>query len=128
VLYNAVEAGWWSEQVADHFHGAAMSFARTMLPRLALGADLLDAAVLRLSTGERQRLALIRALAHDPKVLLADEPTGALDGDATALVETILRERLAAGVAIVLVTHSPEQAARLGHRHFRMQNRHLVAP
>lgn len=128
VLYNAAETGWWGEAVADHFLGPGLEFARTMVPRLGLPSDLLDGAVLRLSTGERQRLALIRALACAPKVFLADEPTGALDQDATALVETILRERLADGVAIVLVTHSPEQAARLGHRQFRMQDRHLVAP
>ncbi len=128
VLYNAAETGWWSEAVADHFDGAEMAFARAMVPRLGLPPDLLDGAVLRLSTGERQRLALIRALAREPKVLLADEPTGALDQQATAVVETILRERLGAGMAIVLVTHSPEQAARLGHRQFRMQDRHLVAP
>jgi UDP-glucose/iron transport system ATP-binding protein len=128
VLYNAAEAGWWTEDVAEHFHGAAMDFARTMVPRLGLAPDLLDGAVLRLSTGERQRLALIRALARDPKVLLADEPTGALDEAAAALVEAILRERLAGGTAIIMVTHSPEQAARLGHRRFRMHDRHLVAP
>jgi ABC-type lipoprotein export system ATPase subunit len=128
VLYNAAETGWWSETVADHFLGPALEFARAIVPRLGLPSDLLDGPVLRLSTGERQRLALIRALACAPKVFLADEPTGALDQDATALVETILRERLADGVAIILVTHSPEQAARLGHRRFRMQDRHLVAP
>lgn len=128
VLYNAAETGWWSEAVADHFDGPALDFARTMVPRLGLAPDLLDGAVLRLSTGERQRLALIRALACAPKVFLADEPTGALDQDATTLVETILRERLAEGIAIVLVTHSPDQAARLGHRQFRMRDRHLVAP
>ncbi len=128
VLYNAAEPGWWSEDVAAHFPGAAMDFARTMAPRLALPPELLGAKVLRLSTGERQRLALIRALAGAPKVLLADEPTGALDQAATALVEAVLRERLAGGMAIVMVTHSPEQAARLGHRQFRMQARRLVAP
>jgi ABC-type iron transport system FetAB ATPase subunit len=127
VLYNAADSGWWSEAVADHFHGATMDFARTMMPRLGLPSDVLHGPVLRLSTGERQRLALIRALARAPKVLLADEPTGALDEAATALIETILREHLADGMAIVLVTHSPAQAARLGRRHFRMQDRHLVA-
>jgi ABC-type iron transport system FetAB ATPase subunit len=124
-LYNAAETGWWSEEVADHFHGAAMDFARTMVPRLGLPPELLTSPVLRMSTGERQRLALIRALAHAPKVLLADEPTGALDEEATAMVETILRERLATGIAIIMVTHSPEQAARFGHRQFRMRDRHL---
>jgi ABC-type phosphate transport system ATPase subunit len=59
-------------------------------------------------------------------VLLLDEPTGALDEESTRRVETVLRERLAAGVAIAMVTHSPEQAARLGHWRRRMENRRLA--
>ncbi len=126
VVYNAAEPGWWHEGVAEHFHGEALGFARAMMPRLALAPGLLDGPVILLSTGERQRLALIRALAMNSPVLLLDEPTGALDQDSTERVETVLRERLAEGVTILMVTHSPEQAARLGHRHFRMQARHLV--
>lgn len=125
VLYNAAETGWWHEDVASHFHGAALAAARAMAPRLDLPLDVLDGPVLRLSTGERQRLALLRALTHDPKVLLADEPTGALDADTTTLVEALLRERLVSGMAIIMVSHNPEQAARLGHRQFHMRDRHL---
>jgi ABC-type iron transport system FetAB ATPase subunit len=98
-----------------------------MAPRLALAPALLDAPVLQLSTGERQRMALIRALALASPVLLLDEATGALDEDSTLLVEAVLRERLAAGVAVVMVTHSAAQAARLGSRHLRMEDRRLVA-
>ena len=54
-------------------------------------------------------------------------PTGALDQDSTAQVEEVLRERLAAGTAILMVTHSAAQAERLAHRHLRMENRHLVS-
>ena len=71
-------------------------------------------------------LALIRALALHSPVLLLDEATGALDEDSTVLVENVLRERLADGVTIAMVTHSAAQAARLGHRHLRMENRRLV--
>jgi putative ABC transport system ATP-binding protein len=126
VVYNAAEPGWWHERVADHFHGEAIDFARVMAPRLALALSLLDAQVVQLSTGERQRMALIRALVLASPVLLLDEVTGALDEDSTALVEGVLHERLAAGVSIAMVTHSVAQAARLGHRHLRMENRHLV--
>jgi ABC-type lipoprotein export system ATPase subunit len=59
-------------------------------------------------------------------VLLLDEPTGALDEDTTRIVEGVLRQRLAAGTTIAMVTHSAEQAARLGHRHMRMQDRRLA--
>ena len=97
-----------------------------MAPRLALAPTLLNEPVVQLSTGERQRMALIRALALHSPVLLLDEPTGALDEDSTVLVEDLLRERLAAGVTITMVTHSAAQAARLGHRHLRMENRRLV--
>ena len=126
VVYNAAEPGWWSETVADHFQGATLAFARTMAPRLGLAATHLDGPVMRLSTGERQRLALIRALAVGSPMLLLDEPTGALDEQSTQLVEAVLREVIANGTTIAMVTHSPEQAVRLGHRHLRMAARHLV--
>ena len=59
-------------------------------------------------------------------MLLLDEPTGALDTAATAAVEALLRERLAAGLALVLVTHDPAQAARLGTERRRMDDKRLV--
>ncbi len=128
VIYCAAEPGWWHDTVAPHFSpGPIRDLAQALMPRLGLPAALFDSLVVRLSTGERQRLALIRALVLDPPVLLLDEPTGALDQDSTAQVETLLRERLEAGTAILLVTHSPEQAGRLGHQQFRMQERRLVA-
>jgi putative ABC transport system ATP-binding protein len=120
VVYNAAEPGWWSEQVAAHFPGSLAAPARRMLPSLGLSPDVLQSQVARLSTGERQRLALIRAFALAPPVLLLDEPTGALDPRAISLVEAMLRERLVAGTAILLVTHDTEQASRLGARRYRM--------
>jgi putative ABC transport system ATP-binding protein len=127
VVYSAAEPGWWLDMAARHFPAPALAFARDSMPRLGLMPALLDSPVIRLSTGERQRLALLRVLALDPPALLLDEPTAALDQDSTARVEAVLRERLAGGTTIVLVSHNPEQAARLGHRRFRMQDRHLVA-
>ncbi len=126
VVYCPADSGWWEEGVAAHFPGPALAAARALAPRCGLVDGLLEGPVLRLSTGERQRLALIRALVLDPPALLLDEPTGALDEDNTALVEAVLRERLAAGTAILMVTHSAEQAERLAQRHFRMAARHLL--
>jgi putative ABC transport system ATP-binding protein len=126
VVYSAAEPGWWHERVADHFTGEAMGFAKTTAPRLALAPTLLNEPVVQLSTGERQRMALIRTLALHSPVLLLDEPTGPLDEHSTVLVENLLGERLAAGIMIIMVTHSAAQAARLGHRHLRMENRRLV--
>jgi len=64
-----------------------------------------------LSGGERQRLAIARALVNEPGVLLADEPTGALDSKGAGQVLDLLRQLHAGGQAIVLVTHAPEVAA-----------------
>ena len=126
VVYSAAEPGWWLDTAAAHFPGSALAFVHEMMPRLGLAPTLLDGPVVRLSTGERQRLALLRALALDPPVLLLDEPTGALDQDSTSRVETLLRERLDGGTAIILVSHNPEQAARLGDRWFEMRERRFL--
>jgi ABC-type iron transport system FetAB ATPase subunit len=127
VVYSAAEPGWWFDTAAPHFPpGAAGEAAHALLPRLGLSETQMETPIVRLSTGERQRLALIRALVLDPPMLLLDEPTGPLDQASTALVEEVLRERLSAGTAIVLVTHSPEQAERLGQQRYRMQDRRLV--
>jgi len=76
-------------------------------------ADRRDSRPDRLSGGEQQRVALVRALAHEPDLVLADEPTGNLDADTGALVLDLI-DRLVrpAGHTLVLVTHSPDVAAR----------------
>jgi putative ABC transport system ATP-binding protein len=126
VVYSAAEPGWWAERVDEHFPGLALARAREMARLLDLTDGLLHAPVIRLSTGERQRMALIRALVLDSPVLLLDEPTGALDQDSAALVEELLAERLEGGAALVVVTHNLEQARRIGGRHLRMVGRRLV--
>lgn len=111
VAYVPAEPGWWAATVHDHFSSAdeCASYAeRFGVDRAALSRPIED-----LSTGERQRLALARALQFQPRVLLLDEPTGPLDQQATALVEDEIREQMQQGVAVVLVTHDGEQAARL---------------
>jgi ABC-type iron transport system FetAB ATPase subunit len=114
VVYCPAEAGWWDDQVAPHFPSTRDALA--LLDRFKLSSNLLQTQVHHLSSGERQRMGLIRALLNDPAVLLLDEPTAALDEVATGLVEAELCARLAAGTSIVLVTHSAAQAARLGNR------------
>lgn len=119
VTYLAAESGWWADRVGDHF--AAPDKAVDLIEALGLPGGALDWFVARLSTGERQRLALVRALVQKPRVLLLDEPTGALDLDATARVEAVLREEMARGVAVLIVTHSPAQADRLAKRRLRVE-------
>jgi ABC-type lipoprotein export system ATPase subunit len=69
----------------------------------------------QLSGGERQRVAVVRALINQPKLILADEPTGALDEkNADALTTLLLDLQKTTGVSLVLVTHHPAQASRMG--------------
>ncbi|MCB1491925.1 MAG: ATP-binding cassette domain-containing protein [Rhodobiaceae bacterium] len=66
-----------------------------------------------LSGGEQQRLAMVRALAADPALLLLDEPTASLDPHATAMIETLIAQAAADGVKVLLVTHDAGQAERV---------------
>lgn len=121
VIYCAAEPGWWADTVSEHFPPEQWPAAHALLPALGLAPALFDASLQRLSTGERQRLALLRALLCNPAVLLLDEPTGALDSASTALVEQELARRLAAGLMLVLVTHDSQQATRLATRRFELK-------
>jgi ABC-type phosphate transport system ATPase subunit len=87
---------------------------------LHLPPDILDADVARLSTGERQRLALLRSLSREPVVLLLDEPTASLDGASTLAMESLLKARVKHGLSILWITHSTEQAARVSQRRYAM--------
>lgn len=128
VVYVGAETGWWSDEVAAHIAPEHAASAADLAARLGLATELLSAKVARLSTGERQRLALIRALVRAPPALLLDEPTAALDRDSVGKVEDLLAERLAAGTVLVLVTHDPGQAQRLARRHLVMKAGKLVQP
>ncbi|MGD0555895.1 MAG: ABC transporter ATP-binding protein [Streptosporangiaceae bacterium] len=75
-----------------------------------------DAYPARLSGGERQRVAIARALINQPAVLLADEPTGAVDTATGDEIGALLLELNSAGQTLILVTHNPELAAKYTHR------------
>ena len=120
VTYVAAESGWWDERLAAHFPEDADLPA--LRPSVGIPVEAAAWPISRLSTGERQRLALLRALQPANRVLLLDEPTSGLDGASAALVEAVLRERLARGTSILMVTHDPAQAARMGSRQLELRD------
>ena len=111
------ESGWWADRVREHF--PAKFDATGLIGKLGLAGSF-DWDVSRLSTGERQRLALARALCRRPEALLLDEPTASLDDHATRLVEDLIRECCGDGMALLLVTHDRRQAERVAQRLLRI--------
>jgi putative ABC transport system ATP-binding protein len=103
----------------------AESRARDLLDLLGL-ADKTKEAPGVLSGGQRQRLAIARALANEPTLLLADEPTGALDSEGGKEVLELFRRLHAGGQTILLVTHDDE-VAEAGDRIVRMRDGRVVS-
>lgn len=110
------ESFWWDDRVAPHFPQSAgdLGSLTQRLADLGFGPEVLDWSVSRLSTGERQRLALARLLAQGPEALLLDEATANLDPVNRDRVEAVVgsyrRDRAA---ATLWVSHDPEQRQRL---------------
>ena len=120
VGFVPAESGWWGDTVGDHF--AAGSLNAEALERIGLPGEAGMWSVTRLSTGERQRLSLLRMLLLQPRVLLLDEPTAALDAESTRHVEAELKRHLAADGYLVFVSHDRDQVARLADLNLPLEN------
>jgi len=118
VRYVAAEPAWWAATPREHL--PATPRLERLLISLGLEPAMLDRPVAELSTGERQRLGLVRGVADEPGVLLLDEPTSALDTQASALAEELIRFQLLAGRVVILVSHDAQQIARLAHARLQL--------
>jgi putative ABC transport system ATP-binding protein len=114
VGYLPAEPGWWADTVGEHFSDWKAALA--VLRELGFSDDAKDWPIARLSTGERLRLALVRALMVGPRVLLLDEPTAALDPALVRAVESLIAAQVRVGLAVLWVTHDLEQAKRVAVR------------
>ena len=104
----------------------ARDIARHWLERAGLG-DLGEAPARRLSGGEQQRLAMVRALACDPKLIFLDEPCANLDPRASVQIEHLIKAAIKTGVKVVMITHDQAQARRLGGEFILMHQGQIVA-
>jgi putative ABC transport system ATP-binding protein len=110
--------------------GMSRRKARTQADRLLaqLGIDRYrDTYPGRLSGGERQRVAIARALVNSPAVLLADEPTGAVDTATGEEIGRLLLDLNASGQTLVIVTHNPDLAARYASRVVRLADGRIIS-
>jgi len=129
VGWLSAESSWWFDRVDDHFPNFGKSEAlvprsvemqRSCLGTLGFEEDVVEWRVERLSTGERQRLALFRLLLNEPQVLLLDEPTASLDHANVHFAEEVIRDyRRSTGAAVLWVSHDPEQIERVADRHLQ---------
>ena len=111
--FSALENVMLPQMIAGVGRAAARAKATRLLDIVGLGERLTHRPA-RLSGGEQQRVALVRALANDPKILLADEPTGNLDHTtAASVMDTLIDIVRASGLAALIATHNLELAGRL---------------
>jgi ABC-type iron transport system FetAB ATPase subunit len=123
VRYASAEPQWWTDTARPIFEAidktAPERLSRALLS-LALPPAIIDKPLASLSTGERQRLALIRAMIDEPAILLLDEPVSALDLQSAALVAELLRFQMLAGRTLVIAAHNDNPVTRLAHARLQL--------
>jgi ABC-type iron transport system FetAB ATPase subunit len=116
------ESFWWFDMVGDHFQ-ASSRLVNENLQQLGFEPDVLNWEVSRLSTGEKQRLAIVRLLQNRPRALLLDEPTASLDAANIDRTETMLVEYCRQEqVPLLWVSHDPGQLERVADMEFFLGN------
>ena len=115
--YTALENVILSMDVAGYKTKNKRARALELLESVGLDEDEANRRVLKLSGGQQQRVAIARALSYDPDIILADEPTGNLDGETQAEIMEIFRSLANAGKCVILVSHSPSVANMCDERY-----------
>jgi ABC-type iron transport system FetAB ATPase subunit len=119
VAYLPAESRWWAQTVGEHFRKPS----NVPFDRLGFDGSVEGWKVERLSSGERQRLAVLRLLENNPRVLLLDEPTANLDAQSIERVEALISEYIAeAKAACLWVTHAADQIQRIARHRLLLEN------
>jgi len=114
VMMVPADSQWWFDDVGSHFPDGA---SELVAGALGFNAGVMDWPVSRLSSGERQRLAILRALSRQPRVLLLDEPSANLDDDMTQQLERWLLEQIhRRELGVIWVAHDHHQLDRVSDR------------
>lgn len=124
VALLSAETYWWLDTVAAHFK----NYPKQQATELGFVNDVSAWQVSRLSSGEKQRLGLLRLLENNPDVLLLDEPTANLDPENAQLFEDFVTNYIYKHPACAIwVSHDVEQLKRISQRQYKMQNGQLVS-
>ncbi len=116
------DSQWWEATVGRHFDTQDPDRLTADLAALGFDTDVMQWRIDRMSSGEKQRLAVLRLLQNRPEVLLLDEPTANLDPDSVGRVENFLRDyQRNSRCAILWVSHDMAQIQRLCDRHLPLQ-------
>jgi len=108
------ESQWWFDTVAPHFSAAEVIFSS-----LGFSDEVMGWTVSRCSSGEKQRLSILRMLANKPRVLLLDEPTANLDAENARNVETLVATYLEENNAVAIwVSHNQSQLERVASKRY----------
>ena len=115
--YTALENVILSMDIAGYKTKSKHDRALELLDSVGLDEDEAKRRVLKLSGGQQQRVAIARALSYNPDIILADEPTGNLDGDTQKEIMDIFRDLANSGKCVILVSHSSEVAQMCDERY-----------
>ena len=113
--FTAFENVSLSMDIANFNVNDKKQYVYDLLESVGLDREQANSRILKLSGGQQQRVAIARALSYQPEVILADEPTGNLDGETEAEIIKILRDLANQGKCVIIVTHTPAVAKAPDH-------------
>lgn len=113
--FTACENVSLSMDIANFNVNDKKQYVYDLLESVGLDTEQANSRILKLSGGQQQRVAIARALSYQPEVILADEPTGNLDGETEAEIIKILRDLANQGKCVIIVTHTPAVAKAADH-------------